>query len=195
MTSQCATEPRATAAGGIRRRLWPLMLSGLLLFLLPVIPLAADDASDCHNTSGAKGLAACDRAIASGKHSGLDLAKLHTSRGVERKRAGDIDGAIADYSTAIGLNPKDPFGYNNRANAWRDKGDLARAIADYTAALKIDPGYTAAYVNRGRVHERMKNLDAARADYREAIKRPAKYGNGPGGQKIARQRLAALGGS
>jgi tetratricopeptide (TPR) repeat protein len=152
----------------------------------------ADDAALCHKSSGAVALAACDRAIASGQFDGEELAKLHTSRGVERRRAGDIEGAIGDYDQAIKLNPGDQFAFNNRANLWRDKGDLQRAIADYSEAIRIDPGYTAAYVNRGLLYERLKDVDNARADYQRAIDMPPKYGNGRGGQDLARKRLAAL---
>ncbi len=153
---------------------------------------ATDDPSVCHDASGPKALAACDRAIASGQFSALELARLHTSRGVERRRAGDIDGAISDYDLAIKLNPNDQFAFNNRANLWRDKGDLKRAIADYTEALRIDPGYTAVYVNRGLVYEKFKDIERARADYQRAIELPPKYGNGRGGQQMARKLLAAL---
>ena len=157
-------------------------------------PAIADDRVACDRESGPAALQACDRAIGSGAFSGLDLAKLHTNRGVERKRAGDLAGALDDYSEAIRLNPADPFAYNNRANTRRDMGDLPGAIADYGEALRVDPDYTAGYVNRGRLHERMKRFDLARADYAEAVRRPPKYPNGPGGQEIARQRLVALSG-
>ena len=167
--------------------------AALLVTAAFAAPAAADDGKTCHNGKGDTALAACDRAIASKQATGLDLAKLHTSRGVERKRKGDIDGAIADYTEAIKLNPRDPFAFNNRANARRDKGDLPGAIEDYTTALAIDPGYTAVYVNRGMLRERMKDIAGARADYEAALARPPKYANGRGGQDIARKRLAALG--
>lgn len=164
----------------------------LFVALIAAGPVLADDREICDRTSGPPALAACERAIASGTLVGTDLAKLHTNRGVERKRAGDLAGAIADFGEAIRLNPADPFAHNNRANARRDMGDLRGAIADYGAALRLDPAYTGAYVNRGMLHERMGALDPARADYREAISRPPKYGNGRGGQDLARQRLAGL---
>lgn len=163
-----------------------------LLVLLLAEPAFADDRQTCERTTGAAALEACDRAIASRQFAGIDLAKLHTNRGVERKRSGDLAGSLADYSEAIRLNPADPFAYNNRANTRRDMGDLPGAIADYGEALRVDPGYTAGYVNRGLLHERMGALDLARADFREAIGRPPKYQNGPGGQDLARRRLAEL---
>jgi tetratricopeptide (TPR) repeat protein len=167
-------------------------LAALILLFVPGSQATADDSSLCHKSSGPAALAACDRAIASGQLSGTELAGLHTSRGVERRRAGDLDGAIADYDVAITLNATNQFAFNNRANLWRDKGDLKRAIADYSDAIRIDPGYTAAYVNRGMVYERLNDIESARADYQRAIELPPKYGNGRGGQEMARKRLAAL---
>lgn len=172
----------------------PLRLAAILLAAGLSAPASADDRRTCNDASGPAAIAACDRAIASGQFSGIDLARLHTNRGVERKRAGDLDGALSDYTEAIRLNPTDPFAYNNRANARRDKGDLPGAIADYTEALRVDPGYTGGYVNRGLLHERLSAWAAARADYTEAITRPPKYANGRGGQDLARQRLAAIAG-
>jgi len=156
------------------------------------LPAAADDRRACEQGSGDAAIAACSRLIASGQFEGVELAKLHTDRGVELKRKGDLDGAIADYDQAIRLNPADHFAFNNRANAWRDKGDLDRAIADYTEALRLDPGYTAVYINRGLVYERRKELTLARTDYEAALARPPKYPNGPGGQEMARRRLREL---
>lgn len=158
-----------------------------------VIQARADDRTTCERSSGDPAIAACTRAIESGTYAGLDLAKLHNNRGVERKLKGDLDGAIADYGVALALNPGDFFAYNNRANVRRDKGDLAGAIADYGEAVRIEPDYAAAYINRALVHERMGNVEAARADFNAALKAsPTKFRNSPGAQQIARERLRAL---
>jgi tetratricopeptide (TPR) repeat protein len=165
----------------------------LLTISLAAVPAAADDRSTCDRSSGELAIAACTRAIASGQFRGLELAKIHTNRGVELKRTGDLDGAIKDYDIAIKLNPNDPFAFNNRANAWRDKGDLDRAVADYGTAVRLDPEYAAAYTNRGLVHERRKDFARARADFKAALAAPAqKYANSRGAQQLARERLAAL---
>lgn len=39
----------------------------------------------------------------------------------EAKARGDYDGAIADYTKAIELNPNEAGNYNNRANAYMEK--------------------------------------------------------------------------
>jgi tetratricopeptide (TPR) repeat protein len=152
-----------------------------------------DDRTTCERASGDVAIAACNRAIESGRFAGLDLAKLHTNRGVERKQKGDLDGALQDYDAALALNPNDFFAFNNRANVRRDKGDIAGAIADYTEAVRLEPAYAAAYVNRGLVQERAGDLEAARASFNAALAAPAeKFRNSPGAHAIARERLRAL---
>jgi tetratricopeptide (TPR) repeat protein len=170
-----------------------VLLTLVAISVLGAAPAAADDRMTCERGSGDTAIAACGRAIESGQFTGLELAKLHTNRGVELKRKGDMDGAIKDYDIAIGLNPNDLFAFNNRANAWRDNGDLVRAIADYGAAIALDRDYAAAFINRGLVHERMKAFDLARADFQAALATPPdKYNNSRGAHQMARQRLAEL---
>ena len=153
---------------------------------------AADDFKVCADASGEEAISACTRAIVSNQFTGNDLAKLLTNRGVEFKRQGKLDAAIADYGAAITLNPKDMFSFNNRGNTLRDKGDLPAAIADYTEAIRLDPDYVAAYVNRGRVYETQNDLDRARADFTAVLALPDKYPNSRGGKDLARGRLKAL---
>jgi predicted TPR repeat methyltransferase len=47
--------------------------------------------------------------------------------------------AIADYTRAIALDPKDPDGYRRRALAHTMAGDSQNAAADFRALLKIKP--------------------------------------------------------
>jgi len=56
----------------------------------------------------------------------------------------DLEGAVSDYTKAIGINPRwtqvitwRGFAYELRGRS----GDRALAEADYLEALKIDPNY------------------------------------------------------
>ena len=171
------------------------LFGALLLAVAAGSALAqGDDRTTCERASGDVAITACNRAIESGRFAGLELAKLHTNRGVERKQKGDLDGALQDYDAALALNPSDFFAFNNRANVRRDKGDTAGAIADYTEAVRLEPAYAAALVNRGLVQERAGDLEAARASFNAALAAPAaKFRNSPGAHQIARERLQALG--
>ena len=93
-----------------------MRLGVLLLGLSLACPglAAADDFKVCGDASGDEAISACSRAIVSNRFTGNDLAKLLTNRGVELKRQGKLDAAIADYNGAIALNPKDMFSFNNR---------------------------------------------------------------------------------
>ena len=54
---------------------------------------------------------------------------------------GENDKAIADYTEAIRLDPKDPIAYSSRGGAWYNKGENDKAIADCTEANRLDPKY------------------------------------------------------
>lgn len=168
-------------------------IAGAFALLASIAPAMADDRTICERASGEAAIAACTRAIASGAFTGLELAKLHTNRGVELKQKGDLDAALKDYDEAIRLNPADHFAFNNRANVRRDKGDIAGAIGDYSEAVRLEPAYAAAYTSRGLVHERAGDLDKARASFNAALAAPAdKFRNSRDAQAIARERLRAL---
>jgi len=69
-------------------------------------------------------------------------AEEYNNRGLARQSSGDLDGAIADYTKALALNPKSfilAIIYNNRANALMGKNDFAAAAADYGSAIQLQP--------------------------------------------------------
>src|ERR1700730_12190577 len=93
-----------------------------LLVLLGSPPAAADDMETCAKSSGDVAIAACTRAITSGRYKGLMLALLFHNRAVAWANKKDYDRAIADYNEAIRLDPKYAEPHNNRGNAYSDKG-------------------------------------------------------------------------
>ncbi|GAB4287560.1 MAG: hypothetical protein Fur0025_21130 [Oscillatoriaceae cyanobacterium] len=97
------------------------------------------------------------------------IKELQT-RGLERARTGDKQGAIQEFNSAIKLNPNNAEAYYKRANALYDMGDYQDAINDYTAALKINPSYVNSYFNRGLTYYEMGKYREAIADYTMAIK-------------------------
>src|SRR5260370_7972161 len=81
----------------------------------------------------------------------LKTAEEYNNRGLEKQGRGDIDGAIADYTSAVSLKAKASTlatAYNNRANARMRKNDLHGAIADYTNAIKPHPADHYTHYNR-----------------------------------------------
>src|SRR3990170_1328845 len=97
------------------------------LFALASAHARADDAADCVKASGDVRIAACTRAIESGRWQGANLVWAYGNRGDAKKTKGDLDGAIADYNRALELDSRNAIAYNNRGNVKLDKGDLGGA--------------------------------------------------------------------
>ncbi|WP_427159689.1 tetratricopeptide repeat protein [Aliinostoc sp. HNIBRCY26] len=95
-------------------------------------------------------------------------ANAYKNRGNVRADIGDYQGAIADYTQALQINPHLADVYYNRGNVRCDVGDEEGAIADYNQAIQINNNYADAYYNRGNVYADMKNLQAAITDFQKA---------------------------
>lgn len=102
-------------------------------------------------------------------------AEQLVDRGNEKWDKGDKQGAIADYSKAIEVNPKVANAYYNRGNAYRDLGNNQTAIADFSKAIEINPKHTDAYNNRGNALFDSGNKQGAIADYNKAIEIDPRY--------------------
>lgn len=79
-----------------------------------------------------------------------------------------LDLALADYTEAIRLDPKDFVPYRNRAVVHNRKGDYQKAVADCTEALRLNPKDPYAYLWRGRSYAKLGESAKAQADLREA---------------------------
>ncbi|TIR41946.1 MAG: tetratricopeptide repeat protein, partial [Mesorhizobium sp.] len=64
-------------------------------------------------------------------------AGAHFGLGAIKESQGDHDGAIAEYSRSIEIDPTYADAYDLRAHSWRAKGDLKRAEADRKKALSL----------------------------------------------------------
>lgn len=96
---------------------------------------------------------------------GQDAGEL-VRRGTEKLDANDVEGAIADFTRAIEIDPKHARAWCSRGIARWTAGDGPGAIADFTRAIEIDPKYVLAYYNRGLASP---DLDAAIADFTKAL--------------------------
>ena len=83
---------------------------------------------------------------------------------------GDVDGAIADYTRAIELDPRELEARVNRGNLRAERKEYDLAIADYSNAIAANPKFPMAYYNRANAHFIMGSYDRAIDDYAEALK-------------------------
>jgi lipoprotein NlpI len=96
-------------------------------------------------------------------------ARGHSNRGNAYYVKGDNDKAIADYSEAIRLNPKDAAVFSHRGSAYLAKGQHDRAIADYSQAIQLNPKDATAFNNRGNAYYANGDHERAIADYNQVI--------------------------
>ncbi len=61
--------------------------------------------------------------------------------GVHKYKAGDLDGAIADFTQAITLRSDYAESYFNRSVCKRRKGDEDGARVDHAKAVQLDPHF------------------------------------------------------
>ena len=85
-------------------------------------------------------------------------------------KKGDLDLAIANYTEAIRLDPKDAITLQRRGWGYWKKGDWEKAVADYSEIIRLDPKDAKAYCFRGLVYSGKGDLDKAIADYSDAIR-------------------------
>lgn len=107
---------------------------------------------------------ACNRAIV---HSPFK-PQLYLWRGIIWSENKDLSRAIADYSSAIELDPTYFKAYICRGHARSNAGDFKGAEKDFNAALKLKPRRHEGYLFRsiffeksGRLDEALKDMDAA----------------------------------
>ncbi len=109
--------------------------------------------------------------------------------GNQKLRAKDIEGAIADFSRAISLNPSNSGYYLIRANAREKKRDYDGAIADYTHVIEFArEDRDVIYSVRAEAREQTGDLDGAIADYTRAIEINPKFADAYHSRGLAKQK-------
>jgi lipoprotein NlpI len=102
-------------------------------------------------------IAACTRAINSGRWSGPGLAWAYNGRGNAYRAKGDNDRAIADYSEALSIDPKYFPAYFSRGRLYLYGGSIAKAQADFKQMKELNPkdAYAALWLD---IAERRNNI-------------------------------------
>lgn len=93
----------------------------------------------------------------------------HKNAGNALRDKGNDEGALAEYSTAILIDPNFADGYNNRASVYIDQKKYDLALADLNRAIEIDPKHRVAYVNRADLWDKLGENDKQRTELDRAI--------------------------
>jgi tetratricopeptide (TPR) repeat protein len=107
-----------------------------------------------------------------------DKAASYTNRGLAKRFSGDETGAIADYNSALQLEPHKALILSNLAAALAATGDYDAALADIDQAIATEPTGRH-YASRGLRHQEKGQYDMALADYAQAMKLDPSPANAP----------------
>lgn len=81
-----------------------------------------------------------------------ELVRAYVRRADAYRQTGRDTAAIADYGSAIALEPETADAYNGRGLARVKQGLYRSAVADYDQAIGLKPDFAFAYTNRGRAY-------------------------------------------
>ena len=97
-------------------------------------------------------------------------AEMFIYTGLSKYIQNDYEGALTDFTEAIGLIPNVPgVIFLARGTTKYDLKDYYGAIADFTKAIELDPNDAMAYTNRGISKNDLKDYYGAIADFTKAI--------------------------
>ena len=98
-----------------------------------------------------------------------ETAQGYGQRALTRMDKGDLDGAIADNTRAINIDPYYTDAWINRGIARRANDDINGALADFAQAIKINPNDPKAWYNQAYARQAKRDLDGAISDFTRAI--------------------------
>jgi tetratricopeptide (TPR) repeat protein len=107
----------------------------------------------------------CGALIDNEKTARGDRIKALIARAGVLTRRDQADRAIADYDSALWLDPTLADIYNSRGELWRKTGDRRKALGDFAAALRLKPDHAVARSNYRALALELERLGALMAVY------------------------------
>ena len=105
--------------------------------------------------------------VKQGQHP-TNIAMVYRMRGIGKHYQGDLEGAIADFTEGIRLQPDNWELFYSRAESYEAKEDYQAAIDDYTRVIEYIGALghkVLVHYNRGRLREAAGDLQGAIADW------------------------------
>jgi len=99
-----------------------------------------------------------------------DLGNALQHRGLAYLKDNKFPEAIADFSEALKLNPRDTAILERRAYVEMKVNDFDKALADYSEAMKINPKEVRYYNLRGYIYELKNDVKNSMADTDHVLK-------------------------
>lgn len=94
----------------------------------------------------------------------------YNARGNVYSKKNMTDRALADYSSAIAVEPGAAIPHANRADKWLMKGEPEKALADYNKAIALAPRHGRMYGARANYYNEQGLYDKALTDTETAIR-------------------------
>jgi tetratricopeptide (TPR) repeat protein len=91
-------------------------------------------------------------------------------QGDTANQAGQLDNAVAAFTEAIRLDPKNATAFYYRGQVYSRMQDSDRAITDFTEAVRLDRNYARAWCARGLAYSDKHDYSRAVADFTEAVR-------------------------
>ena len=140
-----------------------------------VMVIGSSDARLCYEAADApfvpqvRELRHCDDALATGNLATYETVATHVNRGILRLRRGQIEDAIADFDSAMRIDPTQPEAYLNKGAALMQRQNASEAVQLFTVALEHNTQRPAvAHYGRAMANEELGNVREAYEDYRMA---------------------------
>jgi tetratricopeptide (TPR) repeat protein len=93
----------------------------------------------------------------------------HNNLGTIYRDSGKVDKAMAEFNTAIAIDPHFAGAYVNRGVIYQMKGQVQKALVDYDMAIRLAPDIPSAYNDRGLLYLDQGELDKALADFNKSL--------------------------
>ncbi len=140
----------------------PLVLSASVTFANPV--------QDCNQMRDHdRRIRGCTAYIESAKTDPHNLATAHLNRGISYAQRGAHAKALADFETAVQLDPSNALVPYNIGNVFFDGRQYEKAVQAYTRAVALDESFALAHFSRGAARERLGEMPGAEEDFRRAL--------------------------
>lgn len=97
-----------------------------------------------------------------------DFAELHAARAAVHWHLQEFDAGIADYTTALNIDPNNAGFLEDRGNLYRQLKDYPSAISDLSRAIQCQPTRSSAYRSRGQAYLENGQQTNADADFSTA---------------------------